>query len=89
MKLVHQTNPKGLHRLRFKLRGEEIVSCQKDESLKNTQRTRLVRKSIVINHQNILGINMPLQSPPFWWIDDNTGFAQTGKDKGHKQTPNL
>ena len=23
-----------------------------------------------------LGINMPLQSPPFWWIDDNTGFAQ-------------
>ena len=19
---------------------------------------------------------MPLQSPPFWWIDDNQGFAQ-------------
>ena len=34
MKLVQQTNPKGLHRLRFKLRGEGIVSCQKDESLK-------------------------------------------------------
>ena len=60
MKLVHQTNPKGLHRLRFKLRGEEIVSCQKNESLKNTQRTWLVHKTIVINHQNILGINMPL-----------------------------
>ena len=25
--------------------------------------------------QKQLRDNMPLQSPPFWWIDDNTGFA--------------
>ena len=34
---------------------------------------------------------MPLQSPPFWWIDDNTGFARgyNAKSKGKPQVSKI
>ena len=55
--------------------GHPIVLCLAEKSLESSWHTISPQMHC---HQSPkhLGINMTLQSPPFWWIDDKTGFAQ-------------
>ena len=67
--------------------GLQTVLCLAMKHLRNSRHTISPQKHC---HQSLkhIGINMPLQSPPFWWIDDNTGFAQQG-DKMNMVKPHI